>query len=140
MVVTHIFILFIIGTIPIIFAAVQPWVWSVYSIFMVVAFLIFLWQDRIRLSLLPGLRVNLTVVLFFTVTLFLSLPLPGYILSYLSPVRFQALTNSRVLLNSPPTWQTLSYSPQVAFSWWVFLISLCLFFLTVRVFVPMLKF
>jgi hypothetical protein len=132
MVVTHIFILFIIGTIPIIFAAVQPWVWSVYSIFMVVAFLIFLWQDRIRLSLLPGLRVNLTVVLFFTVTLFLSLPLPGYILSYLSPVRFQALTNSRVLLNSPPTWQTLSYSPQVAFSWWVFLISLCLFFLTVR--------
>ena len=125
-------ILFIIGTIPIIFAAVQPWVWSVYSICMIAAFLIFLWQDRIRLSLAPGLSVNLTVILFFTVTLFLSLPLPGYILSYLSPVRFQTLTSAHFLLNRPPTWQTLSYAPLVALSWWMFLFSLYLFFVAVR--------
>ena len=132
MVITHIFILFIIGTIPIIFAAVQPWVWSVYSICMIAAFLISVWQDRIRFSLAPGLSVNLTVVIFFTVTLFLSLPLPGYILSYLSPVRFQTLTNAQVLLNSPPTWQTQSYAPLVALSWWMFLFSLYLFFVAVR--------
>ena len=132
MVITQFFILFIIGTIPIIFAAVQPWVWSVYSICMIAAFLIFVWQDRIRLSLAPGLSVNLMVVLFFTVTLFLSLPLPGYILSYLSPVRFQTLTDAQVLLNSPPTWQTLSYAPLVALSWWMFLFSLYLFFVAVR--------
>jgi O-antigen ligase len=132
MVITKIFILFIIGTIPIIFAAVQPWVWSVYSICMIAAFLIFLWQDRIQLSLAPGLSVNLTVVLFFTVTLFLSLPLPGYILPYLCSVSFQTLTNARVLLNSPPNWQTLSYAPLVALSWWMFLFGLYLFFVTVR--------
>jgi hypothetical protein len=99
---------------------------------MIAAFLIFLWQDRMRLSLVPGLSVNLMLVLFFTVTLFLSLPLPGYILSFLSPVRFQTLTNAQVLLNSPPIWQTLSYAPLVAFSWWVFLFSLYLFFVAVR--------
>ena len=132
MVITQFFILFIIGTIPIIFAAVQPWVWSVYSSCMIATFLIFLWHDRIRLSLTSGLSVNITVTLFFTVTLFLSLPLPGYILSYLSPVRYQTLTNAEVLLNSPPTWQTLSYAPLVALSWWMFLFSLYLFFIAVR--------
>ncbi len=132
MVITHIFVLFIIGTIPIIFAAVQPWVWSVYSICMIAVFLISVWQGRIRFSLTPGLNVNLTVVIFFSVTLFLSLPLPGYILSYLSPVRFQTLTNAQALLSSPPTWQTQSYAPLVALSWWMFLFGLYLFFVTVR--------
>jgi O-antigen ligase len=132
MVIAHIFILFIIGTIPILFAAVQPWLWSVYSCCMIAAFLVFLWQDRIRISLVPRLSVKLTLVLFFTVTFFLSLPLPGHIISFLSPVRFQTLTEIQLLLNTPLTWQTLSYSPLVAQSWWVFLFSLCLFFVAVR--------
>jgi O-antigen ligase len=129
---TFVFTLFVIGTIPILFAAVQPWVWSVYSFCMIAAFLIFLWQDRIRISLVPSISINLTVVLFFTVTLFLCLPLPAFILSNLSPVRFQTLTNAQVLLTSPNNWQTLSYSPQFALSWWVFLFSLYLFFITIR--------
>jgi hypothetical protein len=99
---------------------------------MIATFLIFLWQGRIQLSLATGLSVNLMVILFFTVTLFLSLPLPGYILSYLSPVRFQTLTNAQVLLNSSPSWQTLSYDPLVALSWWMFLFCLYLFFAAVR--------
>ena len=132
MAISQIFTLFIIGTIPILFAAVQPWVWSVYSLSMITVFLIFLWKDRIRISLAPSISVNLSVILFFTVTLFLCLPLPAFILSNLSPVRFQTLTNAQVLLNSPTTWQTLSYSPQFALSWWVFLFSLYLFFITIR--------
>jgi len=132
MAITHIFILFIIGTIPILFAAVQPWVWSIYSLCMVTVFLIFVWQDGSRHALFPGIGVNLMVVLFFAVTLFLCLPLPGSILSYLSPVRLQTLTTARVLLESPPAWQTLSYVPRVAFAWWVFLLSLCLYFVVVR--------
>jgi hypothetical protein len=132
MAIAHILILFIIGTIPILFAAVQPWVWSVYSCCMIAAFLVFLWRDRIRISIVPALSVKLTVVLFFMVTLFLSLPLPGYIISYLSPVRFQTLSETQLLLNTAFNWQTLSYSPLVALSWWVFLLSLCLFFVTVR--------
>jgi O-antigen ligase len=126
------FIIFIIGTMPILFAAVQPWVWSVYSICMMAAFLIFLWRGHIRQSPLPGFSVNLTVVLFFAATMLLCLPLPTQFLSYLSPLRFQTLTTARVLLDSPPSWQTLSYSPQVALSWWVFLFSLCLFFVVVQ--------
>jgi O-antigen ligase len=132
MVITHIFIFVIVGTIPMIFAAVQPWVWSLYSLSMIAAFLIFLWQDRIRISLVPRISANLTLVLFFSVTLFLCLPLPDFIISYLNPTRFQTLTTARVLLDSPLAWQTLSYAPMVALAWWVFLISLYIFFVTVR--------
>jgi O-antigen ligase len=74
------------------------------------------------------------VIIFVTVTLFLCLPLPAFILSNLSPVRFQTLTTAQALLFKPSLWQTLSYSPQVAFSWWLFLLSLCLYFLVVRSF------
>ena len=125
-------VLFVLGTIPILFAAVQPWVWSVYSFCMIVAFLAYIWQNRDQLSSVPGVRMNLTVLLFLVVTLFHCLPLPTHLLSYLSPVRYQTLTSAQGLLNSPPSWQTLSYIPQLALSWWVFLISLCLFFVTVR--------
>jgi O-antigen ligase len=132
MVITHLFILFIIGTIPILFAAVQPWVWSVYSLSMMTAFLFFMWQPRKRHALLPGTGVNLTVVLFFAATLVLCLPFPGHFLSHLGPIRFQTLTTARVLLDSPPAWQTLSYAPRVALGWWVFLLSVCLYFVVVR--------
>jgi len=132
MAITSTFILFIIATIPILFAAVQPWVWSVYSTLMISAFLTDWWQNRIRLSAAQGRGVNFAVILFFSTTMLLCLPLPGGILEYLSPVRFQALATARVLLDGPAGWQTLSYSPQVAFSWWLFLFSLCLFFVVVR--------
>lgn len=132
MAITQITILFILGTAPILFAAVQPWVWSVYGICMILVFLVFLWQDRNQLSIVPGVNINLAVVIFFVVTLFLCIPLPTYVLSYLSPVRYQTLMTAQVLLNRPASWQTLSYIPRLALSWWVFLICLWLFFVTVR--------
>jgi len=127
-----IFFLFIIGTIPILFAAVQSWVWSVYSFCMIAAFLVLMWQDRMRNSFIPCIGVNLVVVPFFAATMFLCLPLPGFVLSYLSPTRFQTLTTARILLDSPNAWQTLSYAPQVSLAWWVFLLSLCLYFVVVQ--------
>ncbi len=132
MVISKITTLFILASAPILFAAVQPWVWSVYGICMILAFLVFLWQDRNPLSIVPSANINLAVALFFVVTLFLCLPLPTYVLSYLSPVRYQTLMSAHVLLNRPTSWQTLSYIPRLAFSWWVFLICLWLFFVTVR--------
>ncbi len=129
---TFVFTLFIIGTIPILFAAVQPWVWSVYNICIIAVFLIFVWQDRSRHALVLGIGVKLMVVLFFTITMFQCLPLPSFILSHLSPTRLQTLTTARVILDSPPAWQTLSYAPRVALAWWVFLLSLCLYFVVVR--------
>ncbi|MGD9362694.1 MAG: O-antigen ligase family protein [Desulfobacterales bacterium] len=132
MAIAQITILFILGTVPILFAAVQPWVWSVYGSCMIVAFLVFLWQDRNQLSIVPGVSINLAVALFFVVTLFLCIPLPTNVLSYLSPVRYQTLMTAQDLLNRPASWQTLSYIPRLALSWWVFLICLCLLFGTVR--------
>ncbi|MEX1349041.1 MAG: O-antigen ligase family protein [Desulfobacterales bacterium] len=132
MAIAQITTLFILGSVPILFAAVQPWVWSVYGICMIVSFLVFLWQDRNQLSIVPGVSINLAVALFFAVTLFLCLPLPTNVLSYLSPVRYQTLMTAQDLLNRPSSWQTLSYIPQLALSWWVFLICLCLLFGTVR--------
>jgi hypothetical protein len=35
--------IFIIGTIPILFAAVQPWVWSIYCLLMIAAVILQLW-------------------------------------------------------------------------------------------------
>jgi hypothetical protein len=99
---------------------------------MMTLFLIFMWQDRRRFTPFPCVGVNLTVVLFFSVTLVLCLPFPGYILSHLSLTRFQTLTTARVLLDSPPAWQTLSYAPRVSLAWWVFLLSLSLYFVVVR--------
>jgi len=128
----HTLIFFIIGTIPILFAAVQPWVWSVYSLSMIAAFLIFFWKNRINTSFTLAPFVSLTIVIFFAATTILCLPLPPRILSYLSPIRFQTLEVAWVLLDSPPTWQTISYSPRVAFSWWVFLFGLSLFFIVVQ--------
>jgi O-antigen ligase len=99
---------------------------------MIGAFLILFWQDNIRISIGQIFSVKLAVYSFFSVTLFFCLPLPGFIFSYLSPTRFQTVTTARVLLDSPYAWQTLSYAPRVALAWWVFLLSLCLYFLVVR--------
>lgn len=99
---------------------------------MMLSFLIYIWQDRTRLSITPVVGMKSTVVVFFTVSLFLCLPLPAFILSILSPVRYQTLASAHTLLNNPFKWQSISYSPLVAFSWWVFLLSLCLYFVVVR--------
>ena len=89
MIKTQTLILFIIGTAPIVFAAVQPWVWSFYSVLMVIVFLLMLWLDRIRLPLAMSLIVIFAVILFFIVTLVHSIPLSDDIVSYLSSVRMQ---------------------------------------------------
>lgn len=126
-------ILFIIATIPILFAAVQPWVWSFYSLCMMAAFILFLWQQKINSKFLVSSPfVNLTVGLFFFVTLFLCLPLPNAVISLLSPIRFETVSAALNLTGAAHKWQALSYSALNAFTWWTFLLSLFLFFFAVR--------
>ena len=124
-------VFFIIGTIPILFAAVQPWIWAFYCICMMAAFLISLWLNHSRVSGIFG-GFSCAVLLFFLYTLFLCLPLPPDILSRLSPVRYQILARAPGFWDSASTWQTLSYNPQAGLSWWIFLLSLWLLFITVR--------
>jgi O-antigen ligase len=132
MVVIYIIVLFVIGTIPLLFAAVQPWVWSVYSVLIFAVFMFLLWRDKNHRSWMPNRAVIFTVVAFFTVTLFQYLPLPSSILSFLSPFRQEALSTSNNLLNGLSSWHSLSYLPLNSFSWWIFLVSAFMFFFVLK--------
>ena len=81
LIVIKIIVLFIVATIPLLFAAVQPWVWSVYSVLIFAAFLLLLWQDQNQRSWMSNKIVIFTLVTFFVVTLCQYLPLPAYLLS-----------------------------------------------------------
>ena len=124
--------LFVIATVPIVFAAVQPWVWSLYCLLMIAAFILFLWTTRGYSDLLQGFHTNKSVAIFFIWTLFLCLPLPYPVLSLLSPVRSEILSKAWTLNGGLPVWETASYLTKTALSWWVFLLSLGFFFLVVR--------
>ena len=122
----------VIGTVPFIFAAVQPWVWSFYTAAIVAGFLFHLWQKTSRRVWVPGKIFFFTVGLFFAVTFFQCLPLPPSILSFLSPFRYELLEKSWILIDRPISWQAISYSPLTSLAWWTFLLSLLLFFLVLR--------
>ncbi len=140
MITSRYIIIFIVATIPILFAAVQPWVWSFYTACMVLSFLILflqkaggqVWQNKeSRMWHPPGLFI-FSVGLFFVVTLFQIIPLPESFLSFLSPFRFKVLTQSRAIIGNPDDLATLSYAPLTSLAWWIFMLGLFLFFLVFR--------
>ncbi len=122
----------IIGTMPILFAAVQPWVWSFYCLLMIAVFILSLWNTRYPSAFSRARPLNQAVALFFIWTLILVLPFPPAVLSFLSPTRSGILADAWALTGSIPTWESISYLSKKALSWWVFLLSLGLFFLVVR--------
>jgi len=129
-------IFFIVATIPVLFAAVQPWIWSFYTACIVLAFLMLflqkaggqVWQNKEgRIWHLPNIFI-FTVGVFFVVTLCQIVPLPESVLSLLSPFRFNVLTQSRAIIGNPADLVTLSYAPLTSLAWWIFLLGLFLFF------------
>jgi O-antigen ligase len=128
---------FIIATIPILFAAVQPWIWSFYTACTVLAFLILflpkpvgqVWQNKKDWIWHPPNLFIFTVGVFFVVTLCQVIPLPESVLSFLSPFRFKVLSQSRTIIDNPSGLMTLSYAPLTSLAWWIFLLGLFLFFL-----------
>jgi len=125
-------ICFIVGTIPILFAAVQPWIWSFYTAVMVLAFLTDLWRNPNSTVWKPPKKYIFSVGLFFGVTLLQSLPLSGDVLSLLSPFRYTVLTQAAGILGKPVSWFTVSYAPLMSLAWWTFLLGLFLFFRVFR--------
>ncbi len=123
---------FVVGTIPIFFAAVQPWIWSFYTAVIFLAFLTSLWQNQNNIVWKPAKITIFSVGLFFGVTLLQSLPLSGSIVSLLSPFRYKVLTQAAEILGSPVSWPTLSYAPLTSLAWWTFLLGLFLFFRVFR--------
>jgi len=123
---------FVIGTIPILFAAVQSWIWSFYSLSMMAAFVLYKWLRQEKIAFSTPKSSYLPTTLFFSYTILFWLPLPSSIISFLSPVRFESISTTQKLTDIVFEGQTLSYSSLNAFTWWVFLLSLCLFFFVVR--------
>jgi hypothetical protein len=121
-------IFFIIATIPILFAAVQPWIWSFYFACIVLAFLMVLWQNGEVRAFKPHGVFIFSVGLFFIVTLCQCLPIPKSALSFFSPYRCQLLAQSRAIIGRPFELATISYAPLTSFAWWIFLLGLFLFF------------
>jgi len=130
--ISRIIIYFIVGTIPIYFAAVQPWIWTFYTICIFVAFFIFFVQSQDSRTWIPGKLFIIFVGLFFGVALIQCLPLPSSVLSFLSPFRFKILSQVSAILDNPSSLQTLSYASRTSFAWWIFLLSVSLFFLVFR--------
>ncbi len=123
---------FIIGTIPTLFAAVQPWVWSLYCLLMIAAFILSSWTAPDHTAFPRDRSLNIAVAIFFIWTLALCLPFPYPVLSFLSPTRAGILSQAGGLTESTIAWESLSYLPMAASTWWVFILSLGLFFLVVR--------
>ena len=86
--------LFVIATIPIVFAAVQPWVWSLYCLPMIAGFILYLWST-IDQPVLPRVRLfKKSVAIFFIWTLFLCIPIPHPTLTVLSHTRGEILSRA----------------------------------------------
>ena len=132
MVLSRYLIFFVVGTVPILFAAVQPWVWSFYTVGMVLAFLIILWQNSDSIVWKPTKICIFSVGLFFGATMLQSLPLPHAAVSVFSPLRCKVLTQAATILDNPVSWTTVSYAPLTSLAWWTFLLGLFLFFLVFR--------
>lgn len=81
---------------------------------------------------MPGKLFFFTVGLFFVVTLCQCFPLPPGILSVLSAFRYQVMAQSNAIIESPLSWQPLSYSLLASLAWWTFLLSLLFFFIVLR--------
>ena len=134
MIICRSIIYFVIATIPLLFAAVQPWIWSVYSVLIFATFLLIFWQGNNQTLRASNKILIFTVGLFFIITLIQHLPLPAYILSLLSPFHHEVLSTTSGLINHPRSWQALSYSPLNSFSWWIFILSAFLFFFVLKYF------
>ena len=132
MAISRYIIYFIVATIPILFAAVQPWIWSFYTICVFAAFLILFWQNRINKASIPDKFYILVLGLFYLITIGQCLPLPPSFLSFLSPFRHEVLRQSNSIIESSVSWQSISYSHLSSLAWWAFMLGLLLFFLVFR--------
>ena len=129
MTISRYILFFIIATIPILFAAVQPWIWAFYTACIVLAFLILLWGNREGRPWEPRGVFIFSAGAFFIVTLLQCVPIPKSVLSFFSPFRCQLLAQSRAIIGRTFDFATISYAPFTSFAWWIFLLGLFLFFL-----------
>lgn len=121
----------IIATVPIYFAAVQAWVWPFYAAAMILAYILFRWQNRLNKAKTSWLWILLGGI-FFIWTLLQSVPLPGELIEKLSPFRYRALSDGAKLTGIAFNPVSMSYNLFTSFSWWILLLSIAMFFIVLR--------
>lgn len=118
----------ILSAAPILFGAVQPWVWPFYSAAIFTAFIFQFWGTSGDLfqhfKSIPAVAVGI----FLLLTLIQSIPIPTVFLRYLSPQQYHILETSHHLLDLPLTTHAFSYNPSATLAWWLFLLSLVLLY------------
>jgi O-antigen ligase len=121
-------LLFVIATVPLPYASVQPIVWSIYSGLIFLLFIYGLWFNKLDFQFIKSPLLIFSLGLFFVHTLLQVVPLPLGFLRFLNPFQHHVFQQSVVLLDKSPHWHTLSYVPSASFAWWIFLMSLFIFF------------
>jgi len=116
----------IIGTVGLLFGAVQPWIIALYGVLIILAFGVLMWQGG--LSWRPGLWSAVTVGFFLLVTLGQLIPLSQDFLGWVSPVRARILGEAAGILDTGMGANALAYSVYQSFARWGFIICLGLFF------------
>ncbi len=124
-------VLLVLATMPLLFGAMQAWVWSVYTVAMYAAFVLILGPGgAARLPAVDGWWVAVGV--FLTATLLACVPLPPWLLAWLSPVRYDLLHQVAQASGLSPVSWTVSYAPLNSLAWWAFLLGLVLLFGVMR--------
>jgi O-antigen ligase len=121
-------LLVIIATIPLLYASVQPAVWSVYAALIFFMFIYGLWCNKLDFRFAKSPLPLFSLGLFFVFTLFQVVPIPPGFLRIVSPFHFNVLEKSAVFLGDLSSWHSISYVSSASFAWWIFLLSLFLFF------------
>ena len=125
-------LLFIIATIPLPYASVQPTAWTLYVALIFLLFVYGLWRDKLDFRFIKSPRLIFSLGLFFIYTIFQIVPIPVGFLRFLSPFHYNIIEQSEVLLGESHLWHSLSYIPSASFAWWIWLLSLFLFFVILR--------
>jgi hypothetical protein len=124
-------LLIILGTVPVIFGAVQSWVRSLYVAAIFLTFLSGWWRRQVRFQD-NGRAAIWLVYLFLGWTLFQIVPLPGGILEVWGPFRAWLLGQARDLAGTA-SWESIAYVHTQALSQWsVWLAALLLAMLVSR--------
>lgn len=111
------FILLILGTVPLIYASVQAWIWCWCVTAVFVVFLVAWWRGRVAFRD-NGPWVIWLVYLFFGWSLFQLLPLPGDLLGRLSPFRVSLLENAYEMTGISGSWSSIAYEHGLALGRW----------------------
>jgi hypothetical protein len=123
-------LLFILATMPLLYAAVQPRVWVWYAAAVYVTFLFAWWRNKVTFRE-NGLAAWL-VYLFFAWALFLLVPIPPDLLQKLTPFRASMLDHACEMLGIACGASPVAYLHGLAVSSWSLWLAVFLFAMVVR--------